>query len=59
MVLTPKLWALLNLACRDDSFDTLQSLIGHTVLEILTARIIPEEQQEQEQELQQEYNRFI
>jgi len=41
---TPKLQAPLNLACRDASFGTLQSLIGQTVMEILTARTIPEEQ---------------
>ena len=42
-VLTPMLWAPLNLACRDTSFGTLQSLIRHTVPEILTARKILEE----------------
>ena len=49
-VLNPKLWAPLNPARRDASFGTLQSPIGHTVLEILTAGKIPEEQEEEEQE---------
>ena len=43
--LTLKLSAPLNLARRDDSFDTLQSLIRHMVLEILTARKIMEQGQ--------------
>ena len=46
-MLTPKLWALLNPARRDASFGTLQSLIGHTVLEILTAGKILEEEEEE------------
>ena len=61
-VLTPKLWAPLNPAHRDASFGTLQSPIGHTVLEILTAGKIPEEQQqeeEQQEEEQQEYIKFL
>ena len=49
-VLTPKLWSLLNPACQDASFGTLQSLIGHMVPEILTAGKIPEQQQEEEEE---------
>ena len=55
--MTPKLWAPLNPACRDTSFGTLRSLIGHTVPEILSAGKIPEEQEEQEQE--QEYITFL
>ena len=35
-VVTSKLWALLNLAHWDTSFGTLQSLIRHTVMELLT-----------------------
>ena len=53
-MLTPKLWAPLNPTCRDASFDTLQSPIGHTVLEVLTAGKIPEEQEEEEEEEEQE-----
>ena len=34
--MTPKLWALLDLACRDASFGTLESQIKHTVMELLT-----------------------
>jgi len=34
-VLTPKLWALLNPACRDASFGTLQSAIRHMVPKIM------------------------
>ena len=48
--MTPKLWALFNLACQDTSFGTLQSQIGH----IVNAGEIPKEQQEEEE---QEYNR--
>ena len=33
---TPKLWAPLNLACQDGSFGTLESQIGHMVMEIIT-----------------------
>ena len=48
--MTPKLWAPLNPARRDASFDTLGSPIGHTVPEILSDGKIPEEQQEQQQQ---------
>ena len=44
-MLTPKLWVALNLACQDASFGTLESQIGHMVMEILTAGKIPEEQE--------------
>ena len=54
--MTPKLWALLNLARRDASFGTLQSQIGHIVMEILTARQILEDEEEEEQ---QEYIRIL
>ena len=63
--LTPKWWAPLNPARRDDSFNTLQSPIGLMVPEILSAGKIPEEQQQEQQQQQQEeeqeeeYNRFI
>ena len=58
-MLTPKLWALLNLAHQDASFGTLQSPIGHMVPKILTAGKIPEEQQQEQQEQQQEYITFL
>ena len=51
--------APLNQARGAASFDTLQSPIGHTVPEILSAGKIPEQQQEEEKQQQQEYNRFI
>ena len=51
---TPKLLALLNLAYRDAYFGTLQSLIRHTVPEILSAGKIPEEEEQQ-----QEYITFL
>ena len=35
MIVTPKSWAPLDLACEDNSFDTLPSPIGHIVPEIL------------------------
>ena len=59
--MTPKLWAPLNPARRDDSLDTLQCPIGHTVPEILSDGKIPEEQQQEQQqeEEEEEYNRFI
>ena len=34
-MLTPKLWALLDPACREAYFGTLESQIGQTVLELL------------------------
>ena len=58
--LTLKLWALLNPAHPDASFDPLQSLIRHTVIEILSAGEIQEEQEEEEQQQQQqEYNTIL
>ena len=40
-------------------FDTLQTPIGHTVPEILSAGKIMEEEEEQEQEEEQEYNTIL
>ena len=54
----PKVVAPLNPACQNSSVDTMESQIRHTVMEILTAQKILEEQQE-EQQLHQGYNRFI
>ena len=52
--LTQKLWALLNPACQDTSIGTLQSPIGHTVMEILSVGKILEEEQHDE-----EYNMIL
>ena len=54
--MTPKIWAPLNPARQDASFGTLGSPIGHMVPEILSDGKIPEEQEQQQEE---DYNRFI
>ena len=48
--MTPKLWALLNLAHQDASFGTMQSQTGHMVMEVLTAGKIPEKEEQEEDE---------
>ena len=56
--MTSKLWAPLNPARQYLSFGTSESQIGHTVMEILTGRKIPEEQEQEEEEEQAEEEEY-